>query len=143
MKRPNVNEAHDLLNEAGRLNPGPWVNHSLVAADIARAVTERHPDLDPDNAYVLALLHAIGRRGSGPGVPDVRHILDGYWLLMDLSYDDCARVCLTHSFPVKLVDAFASPWDSASTEKLFVQWFLDQTDYSAYDRSGPDGKAPG
>jgi putative nucleotidyltransferase with HDIG domain len=102
MKVPTIGEARALLTEGGRLNPGPWVDHSLVAADIARAVAERHPNLDPDHAYLTALLHDIGRTRTGPGVPDVRHILDSYRMMMDRGYEDCARVCLTHSFPIKL-----------------------------------------
>jgi hypothetical protein len=134
MKRPSISEARELIAEGGRLNPGPWVDHSLVAADIARAVAERHPTLDPDDAYVLALLHDVGRTGSHPGVPDVRHILDGYRSMTEQGYEDCARVCLTHSFPIKQVEAFAGPWDCPLDEKQFVQSFLNQTEYGAYDR---------
>ena len=70
-----------------------------MAAETARAVAERHPALDLDAAYVLGLLHDIGRSEGGPHVPDVRHILDGHRLMLERGFDDCARICLTHSFP--------------------------------------------
>jgi hypothetical protein len=67
-------------------------------------------------------------------VADVRHILDGYRLMLERGFDDSARICLTHSFPIKLADAFATRWDCPAEEKHFVQDFLDHVEYSAYDR---------
>jgi hypothetical protein len=67
-------------------------------------------------------------------VADVRHILDGYALLQGDGFDDAARICLTHSFPIKDVDAFASAWDCPAEERRFVQDFLHRTEYGPYDR---------
>jgi hypothetical protein len=83
---------------------------------------------------VLGLLHDVGRRQSAAGVPDVRHILDGHAHLAALGYEDAARICLTHSFPIKNVDAFASPWGDLHAEKAWVQRYLDGIEYTAYDR---------
>jgi putative nucleotidyltransferase with HDIG domain len=110
------------------------VKHSVVAAEIARAIANRHPSLDPDAAYVLGLLHDIGRSEGAPHVPDVRHILDGHQLMRERGFDDCARICLTHSFPIQQADAFAGRWDCPAEQKLFVQEYLDGADYTAYDR---------
>jgi hypothetical protein len=63
----------------------------------------------------------------------VRHILDGYRFMLERGYDHCARICLTHSFPIKDADAFASRWDSLD-DKRFVQDYLDQAEYTAYDQ---------
>jgi len=134
MKLPSVREAQALLAEGGGRNPGPWVKHSVVAAETARAIAERHPSLDPDAAYVLGLLHDIGRTAGGPPVPDVRHVLDGYRLMLERGFDGCARICLTHSFPIKHADAFASRWDCPAEQKQFVQDYLDRAEYTAYDR---------
>src|SRR5579872_4316453 len=108
---PTIAEAHELLRRAGERNPGPWLDHSRVAARAAQPIASAHPALDPDRAYVLGLLHDLGRGAGGPGVADVRHILDGYRLLEERGFHECARICLTHSFPIKHVDAFASTWD--------------------------------
>jgi WD40 repeat protein len=55
-------------------------------------------------------------------------------MLLERGFDECARICLTHSFPIKHVDAFASDWDCPPQEREFVQQYLDSTDYTAYDR---------
>ena len=57
-----------LLNEAEKLNPGRWVAHSRTAALCARAVAEKCENLNPDCAYVLGLLHDIGRRQGVTGM---------------------------------------------------------------------------
>jgi hypothetical protein len=105
----------------------------MVAAQAARAIAARYPNMDPDRAYVQGLLHDIGRGSGGPRVPDVRHILDGYRLMLDLGFEECGRTCLTHSFPIKQADAFASGWDCPHEEKRFVQDFLDRVEYTPYD----------
>jgi hypothetical protein len=120
-----------LLADGGRRNPGPWVKHSAVVAETARAKVERHPGLDPETAYILGLLRDIGRSAGGPRVPDVRHLLDGYDLMLARSFDDSARICLTHSFPIKQADAFASRWVCPPEQKEFVQEYLDRAEYNA------------
>jgi HD domain len=134
---PSVEGAHAYLAAAGRRNPGPWVQHSVVAAEAARAIAARHPTLDPDAAYVLGLLHDVGRGQGGPEVADVRHILDGHHLMHERGFEDCARVCLTHSFPIKQADAFAGPWDCPTEDRRFVQAYLERVEYTAYDRLIP------
>ena len=131
---PSSSGAESLLRAAAARNPGPWVDHVRVAAGAARALAARIPGLDPDAAYILGLLHDVGRGSGGPGVADVRHILDGYALLRDAGFDGAARICLTHSFPIKDVDAFASAWDCPAQEKRFVQDYLDGVQYDDYDR---------
>ena len=65
----------------------------------------------------MALMHDIGRSTGGPDVADVRHVLDGYRSMLERGFDDSARICLTHSFPIKQTDAFAGPWDCLGEEK--------------------------
>jgi hypothetical protein len=129
-----VAEAHALLAAARARNPGQWADHCQVAASAARAIAAHHPMLEPDRAYVLALLHDIGRGSGGPGIPDVRHITDGYTAMLERGYDDCARICLTHSFPIKDTEAFSGAWDCPADEKRFVQDYLDRVQYTDYDR---------
>jgi hypothetical protein len=131
---PSIAQARAMLAAGGERNPGPWTLHCQVAAETARAIAARVDGLDPDAAYVLGLLHDIGRCSGGPGVADVRHILDGYRLMLERGFGDSARICLTHSFPIKQADAFASAWECPAEDKQFVQDFLDRVDYTAYDR---------
>lgn len=59
---PTREEAEALLREAEQCNPGPWGDHSRTAAHCAEAIAAHCPGLDPDKAYILGLLHDIGRR---------------------------------------------------------------------------------
>jgi hypothetical protein len=131
VKIPSLEEALSLLAEAEKCNPGPWVRHSLFAAQAAQAIASHHPELHPENAYVLGYLHDIGRR---EGVTGMQHVLDGYHFLMKKGYDDAARICLTHSFPVKKVEAVEGKWNCPVEELAFIQDHLDRMEYDDYDK---------
>jgi hypothetical protein len=131
LKIPTREEADLLLAEAGRLNPGPWQAHSQYVARAAETIAARHPGLDPEPAYILGLLHDIGRRA---GSTDMRHVLDGCTYLAELGYPDAAQICLTHSFPVKNIHAGAGRWDCTPEELRRAEQALAQTEYSDYDR---------
>lgn len=128
---PTKSEADQLLAQAGRLNPGPWVEHSLNTGRAAQAIAGRHPELNSDAAYVLGCLHDIGRRA---GRTDMRHCLDGYTFLHEGGWEDAARICLTHSFPYKHIDAVFGRWDCTGQEKQFVADFLAGAEYTLYDK---------
>lgn len=38
MKVPSIETATELLIEAGRLNPGPWIDHNKTAAMCAKRI---------------------------------------------------------------------------------------------------------
>lgn len=128
---PSLEEAVCLMNEAKRCNPGPWHAHSIFVARAAELIASHHPNLDPSTAYILGYLHDIGRR---EGVTDLRHTLDGYRYLSGLGFPGAARICLTHSFPVKHVLAGSGQWDCSPEEVNGVQKFLDEVEYTDYDR---------
>jgi hypothetical protein len=131
LKIPSIAEAERLLAEAGASNPGPWLMHSRYVALAAQAIAAHDPRLDPDVAYVLGCLHDIGRR---EGVTGTRHILDGYRFLLDLGYDDAARICLTHSFPLQVAAAIYGDADWSEPDGQFVTDTLAAIEYTAYDR---------
>lgn len=58
---PTIQEAERLLKEAAQCNPGPWENHSRVAAQCAKKIAEKCMGMNPEKAYVLGLMHDIGR----------------------------------------------------------------------------------
>jgi HD superfamily phosphodiesterase len=72
------------LEEAGKLNPGPWTEHSKYAAKAARLIAEQCSHLDPDKAFVLRILHDIGRRY---GKTNMRHSIDGYNFCKEQGYE--------------------------------------------------------
>lgn len=131
MNIPSREQAEAFMNQAQLFNPGPWVKHSWYVGQAAEAIARRAPGVDPDAAFILGYLHDIGRR---QGVTDMRHVLDGYTFLADLGFDDAARICLTHSFPVQRLEAVAGQWDCSAEELEFVRGYLMGCEYNDYDR---------
>ena len=81
--------------------------------------------------YERSMLHDIGRRY---GVTSMRHSLDGYKFAVKKDYDLLARICITHSFPYKNIDAVFGKWDCTTEEYNFVKEYLDNIELSAYDK---------
>lgn len=131
MTIPSLTQAEALLAEAENRNPGPWVAHSVNVARAAQLIAQRHPDLDPDRAYILGLLHDIGRR---EGVTGMRHVIDGYTFLRDLGYEHAARIALTHSFPYQEPHAVFGAWDCTAAEFALLSDALMAITYDDYDR---------
>lgn len=131
MQVPDRTQALRYIEEAEKHNAGPWVAHSFNVARAARRLAEHLTGLDPDAAYALGLLHDIGRRA---GVTGMRHVYDGYRFMLDEGYPDAARICLTHSFPVKDTRAGSSEWDCTEDELAELQQALDALTYDDYDR---------
>lgn len=59
-KLPDREEAKRILSEAEKCNPGPWGDHSRVAAECAEKLL--YYAMEADKAYILGLLHDIGRK---------------------------------------------------------------------------------
>lgn len=144
MKVPSVSDAEKFLKEAEKLNSGLWIAHNRTAGFCARAIAEKCDNINPEYAYVLGLLHDIGRR---EGVADMKHIIDGYRFMKSMGYDNSAKICLTHSFPYKNINSYNGKNDCNEEETEFIQTFLENTEYDDYDRliqlcdaiSFPDG----
>jgi hypothetical protein len=131
MRIPDRNQAELWLQEAGELNPGPWIAHSRYVAEAARNIAARLPALDAQSAYVLGLLHDIGRRA---GVTGMRHSLDGYNFLAAEGCEDGARVCLTHFFQSQDMRETFGVRDCTPQELAFIADYLAQVVYNDYDR---------
>lgn len=56
---PSIKEAKLILEEGGRLNPGPWVEHSINVGRAAELIAKDDLELDKDIALVLGMLHDI------------------------------------------------------------------------------------
>nr|WP_296463332.1 HD domain-containing protein [uncultured Acetatifactor sp.] len=128
---PTREQAEALLAEAEKCNPGPWGDHSRVAAHCAERIARECGDLDPDKAYVLGLLHDIGRRF---GVRHLGHVSDGYSYMMSLGYDEAARACLTHSFHDRTTDGYIGNFDTSAEELKLIQDALKALSLDEYDR---------
>ena len=58
---PTREEAEKLVIDAEQCNPGPWGDHSRVAALCAEKIAALCEDMDAEKAYILGLLHDIGK----------------------------------------------------------------------------------
>ena len=128
---PTLEEARRLLREAEACNPGPWGDHSRVAAHCARAIAEKCPRMDGEKAYVLGLLHDIGRRF---GVRHLGHVSDGYRYMLSLGYEEAARICLSHSFNTGRLEDYIGKWDVDETELQTLRSALAALQMDDYDR---------
>ncbi|MGI6174247.1 MAG: HD domain-containing protein [Christensenellales bacterium] len=127
---PSREEAEVILMEAESCNPGPWGNHSRTAAHCAEKIASL-AGMDAEKAYVLGLLHDIGRKfGKG----HLRHVFDGYTYMLSMGYDDAARICLTHSFHNKNLDEYIGNRDTSPEETALIQSMLRETEFDEYDR---------
>lgn len=131
MKVPTVAEAEAILKEASEMNPGEWVRHNAVAGMCAGSMAKLCPGMDPDAAHVMGLLHDVGRR---MGACDMKHILFGYQHMIERGYEDSARVCLTHSFPIKAIESYNGENDCNREETDLIRHFIGTTEYDDYDR---------
>lgn len=128
---PTREEAHRLLEEAELHNPGPWGDHSRVAARCAEKIAVCCTELDSEKAYILGLLHDIGRRF---GVRHLGHVYDGYHYMRRLGYDEAARICLTHSFVEKDLQVYVGKHDISQSEEKELSATLYALEYDEYDR---------
>lgn len=119
------------LEIAGQMNPGPWTKHSYHVALAAELIAEKCEGLDSNKAFVCGLLHDIGRR---TGIAAVRHIIDGYDYAISKGWDEVARVCLTHSFPVKDIEADIGKKDITKSQYDFINDYLKRLEYDDYDK---------
>ncbi len=133
---PTIQQAEVWLQEGVKRNPGWWEAHSRYVGQAARAIAERIPELDPEKAQVLGMLHDIGRRF---GVTGSLHISDGYDFMMEQGCPEVARICLTHSFPYQNIDSCFGSWnmdlerDGESARKRTGE-LLSHLTYNEYDR---------
>ena len=128
---PTRSEAERMLDEAGTMSPGPWTAHSRVVARCAERIAARCEGMEPEKAYVLGLLHDIGRR---EGLTAAAHVIDGYRFLMSLGFDESARICITHSFAIQDIDSYIGVWDVSAADRALIARCIAEWDYDDYDR---------
>lgn len=128
---PTREEAEKLLIQAGNCNPGPWIKHSRCTAHCAEKIAQDCAGMDENKAYILGLLHDIGRKfGTG----HLRHVYDGYTYMLLLGYDEVARICLTHSFHNMKVDEYIGKFDTTEEETQIICDSLKDMEPDEYDK---------
>ena len=129
-KLPTKEEAEDILLWGFNKNPGPWMDHSKVVAKTAEKIALQC-GLDDNKAYILGLLHDIGRY---EGVIGLRHVLAGFNLMNKKGFIDNAKICLTHSFPIKDLDSAIVKNDCTKEETIQIETKINSYEYDNYDK---------
>lgn len=129
-KEPLTRKAADSILEEGFChNPGPWKEHSkwvgYSAAKIAAAC-----GMDSEKAYCYGVLHDIGRRF---GVTHLAHVYDGYQYLMEMGFEDAARIALTHSFNRLEIKDYVGEFDLEDSRIAELEDLLKKVQPDDYD----------
>ena len=127
---PNRTEAERLLTWAEQLNPGLWVPHSRNVAGCAEAIAAACPDMDSGKAYILGLLHDIGRYA---GLGQLKHVYYGWKYMTELGYPAVAKVCLTHSYNTQRFEDDMAVCDVSPEQVEEVKAALAAYTYDDYD----------
>ncbi|MGM9551290.1 MAG: HD domain-containing protein [Clostridia bacterium] len=126
---PTVETALKELEKGYEINPTRWVDHARYTGEAARNIAAS-AGLDIEKAYVLGLLHDIGRRFGFSGI---RHIVDGYNYAMEKGWDSVARISMTHSFAKNVPTINPSMMDLTKEEYEFTKNYLSSIQYDDYD----------
>ncbi len=131
---PTLEEAKLLLEEAEKINPGPWIGHCKYVAESAKLIADNCKDLNSEVAYVLGLLHDIGKT-TPSGKTTIGHIMEGYNYSIERGYKFLAKICVTHSCPSKNIsDIFEVKESYTGDGHKFVENFLNTVEYDDYDK---------
>lgn len=126
---PTIEKAEKELQIAGELNPGPWIKHSLNVGIAARNIAQKIPSLDEEKAYIVGILHDIGRRVGIVNIP--KHVYEGYKFCSEKGWDEVARICMTHSY-VLMKDEFE--YEPSTKEEIEIKKYIMNCDADDYDR---------
>lgn len=128
---PTIEEANRILQEAETCNPGPWGAHSRCVAECAGKIAEACGDMDVEKAYVLGLLHDIGRKF---GARHLGHVYDGWKYMEWLGYPEAGRICLSHSFVCQSLELYIGKFDILPDQEKELRGALVKLEYDDYDR---------
>lgn len=105
--------------------PGYSINAGIAARNIAEKVSW----LNPEKAYIVGLLHDIGRRVGVVDIPT--HVYEGYQYCMEKGWDEAARVCMTHSY-LRMQDEFS--YEPESKQEKAIKAFIMDCQADDYDK---------
>lgn len=108
-----------------------YIYHTNGVAVSAQKIADKC-GLNPEKAYIIGILHDYGKIQNEKAT-NYPHFLLGYDKMTELGYFDVAKVCLTHSFPIKDFDF--NNYIAYSKENLsVVKNLLKDIEYDDYDR---------
>ena len=126
---PTREEALNELKIAEEMNPGPWAKHSMNVGIAARNIAEKIPGMDSEKAYIVGLMHDIGRRVGIVDIPT--HVYEGYKYCMEKGWDEAARICMTHSY-LLMKDEFT--YEPETEHEKAIKAYIMETEADDYDK---------
>lgn len=105
--------------------------HSLAVAFISARLAADIPGLNTEKAYVLGLLHDYGEVISRTDSA-LFHGTSGYDEMLKMGFDDCARICLTHTF--LSADFEVADYAYPQKEMLRAKELMQKVTMDDYDR---------
>ena len=129
--KPDRTTAEEALAWAAGQNPGPWVAHSRYVAAACQIIAGRCAGMDAGEAYVLGLLHDIGRYA---GVSSERHLIDGYRYCIGRGWGKAAQVCISHAFMIQDIETSIGVFDVTGEDYAFMKDLVARARYDDYDR---------
>ena len=127
----NRQTAELALREASQSNPGAWADHSRYVAEACKNIALHCKHLSADQAYLLGLLHDIGRYA---GVSSEKHLIDGYRYCMERGWEKAAQICISHAFIIQDINTSIGKFDVSEDDYLFMKEFVANAVYDDYDR---------
>lgn len=126
---PTIEEAMHELELAGKLNPGPWGKHSINVGIAARNIAEKIPEMNPQKAYIVGIMHDIGRRVGIVDIPT--HVYEGYKYCIQKGWDETARICMTHSY-LRMKEEF--DYEPVTETEKVIKNYIVNCEPDDYDR---------
>ena len=128
---PTAEEALKELEIAGKINPGPWIKHSINTGVAACNIAQKIPRMDAGKAYIIGLLHDIGRRCKYGFVDIPTHVYEGYKYCLEKGWDEAARICMTHSY-LRMKDEF--DYEPETIHERAIKDYIINTSPDDYDK---------
>ena len=120
---PDRKTAERAIREAYKSNPG--------VAEACKNIASHCKGLSGEKAYVLGLLHDIGRYA---GVSSEKHLIDGYRYCAARGWKKAAQICISHAFMIQDINTSIGTFDVSGEDYLFMKNFVENAVYDAYDR---------
>lgn len=109
------------------------ISHSQLVADAAELIAAKIPDMDEQKAYIYGILHDYGKYFGDVQNKTTFHGLIGYYKLMEMGYEDVAKINLTHTFVNKQFTIDEYP--AYNREHMIkTKQLIDNMEFDDYDK---------
>lgn len=127
---PNKDKVRNMLDEAFKANPGPWIIHSHIIGKTSEKIA-REIGLDPEIAFALGCLHDLGKAYRHL---EMAHFMEGYRILRFESYFYPARIALGHGFVTDEIFSYHGRANVSEKDQEFIKAYLKKRDLDIYEK---------